>query len=150
MINRPSIRGPLVSPVIYFHYVESFSQCYMLVLDPHISYEGALQDYANDPELLEYLKSAKSSLHTYYAMRYATCPPPTPDDDPEAIDAITSAVDGSPSKVNFTSRYKKKDRLLRDELEEYFKLLCEDFDTCKPVQWWVGQRAQFPTLYCLA
>ena len=55
----------------------------------------------------------------------------------DATDAV-SAADGSPSKVNFTSRYKKKDRVLRDKLEEYFKLLCEDFDSCKPVQWWVG------------
>jgi hypothetical protein len=58
--------------------------------------------------------------------------------------------DESPSKVNFTSRYKKKDTLLRDELEEYFKLPHEDFETCKPLEWWVGQRAQFPNLYCLA
>jgi hypothetical protein len=37
-----------------------------------------------------------------------------------------------------------------NELEEFFKLSREDFDTCKPLQWWLGRRAQFPNLYCLA
>jgi hypothetical protein len=109
-----------------------------------------LQDYADDPDLLEYLESAKSSLQTYYAMRYANSTPQTLDDPTDAADIILRAADGSPSKVNFTSRYRKKGRVLRDELEEYFKLPCEDFDGCKPVQWWVGRRAQFPSLYCLA
>jgi hypothetical protein len=54
-----------------------------------------------------------------------------------------------PLKVNFTSRYNRKNQLSCNELEEYFKLLCEDFDTCKPLRWWVEWQAQFPTLYCL-
>ncbi len=40
--------------------------------------------------------------------------------------------------------------MLRDELEEYFKLPREDFDLCSPLEWWVGRQAQFPNLYCLA
>jgi hypothetical protein len=123
---------------------------YPLVLDPRISYDGALQDYANDPELLAYLESAKSLLHTHYILCYANCAPHSLDDVSDTTNTISSAVDGSPSKVNFTSRYKKKDQLQRDELEEYFKLPREDFDTCKPLQWWVGRQAQFPSLYCLA
>jgi hypothetical protein len=125
-------------------------KAYPLVLDPRISYEGVLQDYADDPDLLEYLKFAKDLLHTHYIMCYANCTPPSLDDVVDTTHAISPATDGSPSKVNFTSRYKKKDRLLRDELEEYFKLPREDFDACKPLQWWVGRRAQFPSLYCLA
>jgi len=31
--------------------------------------------------------------------------------------------------------------LLRDELEEYFKLPHEDFDLCKPLEWLVGRAA---------
>ena len=121
-----------------------------LVLDPRISYEGTQQDYANDPDLLVYLESAKSLLHTHYIMHYATYTPQTLDDFTDTTDTISSATDGSPSKVNFTSRYKKRDQLSRDELEEFFKLPREDFDACKPLQWWVGRRAQSPTLYCLA
>jgi len=56
---------------------------------------------------------------------------------------------GSPTKVNFTARYQKKDRLEVDELEEYYKLPREDFDSCNPLQWWRGRRAQFPNLYRL-
>jgi len=58
------------------------------------------------------------------------------DDVADITDMISSAVDGSPSKVNFTSRYKKKDQLSScDELEKYFKLPHKDFDACKPLQW---------------
>jgi len=134
----------------YYKYDQSPFYTWAALLDPRISYEGALQDYANDPDLLAYLESAKSSLHTYYVIRYADSMPQTLDDFADATDAVLPAADSSPSKVNFTSRYRKKDRVLRDELEEYFKLPCEDFDACKPVQWWVGRRAQFPSLYCLA
>ena len=37
-----------------------------------------------------------------------------------------------------------------NELEEYFKLLPEDFEKCDPIKWWVGRRAQFPNLFRLA
>jgi hypothetical protein len=59
-------------------------------------------------------------------------------------------IDKSLSKVNFTLRYKKRDSISCDELDEYFKLPHEDFDTCRPLKWWVGRQAQFPNLYCLA
>ena len=33
-----------------------------------------------------------------------------------------------------------------NELEEFFLLLQEDFETCDPLQWWVGRCSQFPNL----
>ena len=33
-----------------------------------------------------------------------------------------------------------------NELEEYFWLPQEDFDTCNPLAWWAGRRSQFPNL----
>jgi hypothetical protein len=56
---------------------------------------------------------------------------------------------GSPTKVNFTARYQKKDCLEVDELKEYYKLPHEDFDSYDPLKWWLGHHAQFPNLYCL-
>ncbi|KAH9001952.1 hypothetical protein EDB83DRAFT_2423233 [Lactarius deliciosus] len=56
---------------------------------------------------------------------------------------------GSPQKVDFTARYKRTNRRVSDELEEYFKLGQEDFETCRPLDWWLGRRAQFPNLYRL-
>jgi hypothetical protein len=55
----------------------------------------------------------------------------------------------SPQK-NFTARFKRKTKVVVDELEEYFKLEPEDFDLCNPIQWWMGRRAQFPNLFWLA
>lgn len=146
--NRRFIHGQRVSlqvPLII--YLTTVFQ----VLDPRISYEGACEDYANDADLLEYLKSAKSSLRAHYEKSYAS--------HSHSLNLSTSSltnsandddINESPSKVNFTSRYKKKDSISRDELEEYFKLPREDFDTCRPLEWWVGRQAQFPNLYCLA
>jgi hypothetical protein len=117
------------------------------VLDPRISYEGVLQDYADDPDLLAYLESAKDLLRAHFNKHYAGHAHSL---NRAADTHIQAATDDSPSKVNFTSRYKKKDHRLRDELEEYFKLPREDFETCKPLQWWVGRQAQFPALFRLA
>lgn len=33
-----------------------------------------------------------------------------------------------------------------DELEQFFSLPQEDFDTCDPLAWWAGRRSQFPDL----
>jgi len=120
---------------------------HFLVLDPRISYEGVCKDYVQDPDLLTYLESLKSMLHTHYIKHYSSH---TSSLSQSTGNSIQSTADESPTKVDFTSRYKKKDALLHDELEEFFKLPHEDYDMCKPLEWWVGQQAQFPNLYCLA
>jgi hypothetical protein len=101
----------------------------------------------DDPILGDYLESAKKDLHTYYQTYYTNS-----SEDPQPRQSQTSAADirGSPQKVNFTSRYRRKERLATDELEEYFKLPREDFESCDPIRWWMGRRAQFPNLFRLA
>jgi hypothetical protein len=62
---------------------------------------------------------------------------PTPAEPP--------VISSSPQKVNFMARYKKWVPSLVDEVEEFFKLLQENFDNfdnCDPIQWWVGWHAQ--------
>jgi hypothetical protein len=59
-------------------------------------------------------------------------------------------VQGSLQKVNFTAQYCWKEQLTIDELEEFFKLPQEDFDSCDLLHWWMGRKAQFPNLFCLA
>ena len=122
-------------------------QTHFLVLDPWISYEGVCEDYANDPSLLGYLKSLKALLYAHYIQHYSSH---TNSLSQPTTNPIQSTSDESPSKVNFISRYKKKDTTLHDKLDEYFKLPYEDFDLCNPLEWWVGRWAQFPNLYCLA
>ena len=39
--------------------------------------------------------------------------------------------------------------MIVNELDEFYKLPCEDFDSCKPLEWWLGRRSQFPNLYRL-
>jgi hypothetical protein len=39
-----------------------------------------------------------------------------------------------PLKVNFTAMYQKKKHLNYDELEEYFNMEQEHFETCNPLE----------------
>jgi hypothetical protein len=115
------------------------------VLDPRISYEGLLSDCDNDRSAISLLNLFRDRLHSHYHSEYAT--------SSSSMSASTQTAppipSGSPQKVDFTARYKKA-RVFIDELEEYFKLPQENFDTCDPIQWWAGRRAQFPNLSRLA
>lgn len=118
------------------------------MLDPRISYDGLLADYTQDPDLLADLEKAKSALHLHYHDNYANFTSST--DKHNSSTTMPVAQDRSPQKVDFTARYKRSNRRISDELEDYFKLGQEDFDTCRPLDWWWGRRAQFPNLYRLA
>jgi hAT family C-terminal dimerisation region len=117
------------------------------VLDPRISYEGLTGDYAQDPDLLADLEKAKSALHTFYHDHYSSF---TSRNEKNSSTVAPVIQNGSPQKVDFTARYKRTNRRVSDELEDYFKLRQEDFDMCRPLDWWLGRRAQFPNLYRLA
>jgi hypothetical protein len=110
-------------------------------------------DYAGDELLAEYLESSKTNLYDYYETHYAN-----KHSAPSAMDPVSgpshnastrTAPPHSPQK-NFTSRFQRKARVSTNELDEFFKLPQEDFDTCNPVQWWISRRAQFPNLFWLA
>ena len=124
------------------------------VLDPRIMYEGLKSDYASDPSLLADLDESMSKLKTFYQKNYSRRLQPgpaklRPSQSSSSVSSRNSHVGGSPEKVNFTSRYQMKDRIVVDEFDEYFKLPREDFENCKPLQWWLGRRSQFPNLYRL-
>ena len=117
------------------------------MLDPRISYEGLKEDYGKDADLLANLEKAKLALHTFYHNNYSSFMSST-NKSPSTTTPILQ--NGSPQKVDFTARYKRTNHRVSDELEDYFKLGQEDFDTCQPLDWWWGRRAQFPNLYRLA
>ena len=120
-----------------------------IVLDPRISYEGIKEDYESDPELLEHLESSKLRLHTYFLQNYAGAHSANSGSQDHELSQTSDTGKRASVKVSFTSRYQKKDRLVVNELEEYFKLAREDFDTCNPLEWWRGRRSQYPNLYRL-
>jgi hAT family C-terminal dimerisation region len=118
------------------------------VLDPHISYEGLKVDYGDDLTLSSHLEESKTALFTYFDENYATLPRLTPS-SPPSMPVQALPMDGLPQK-SFMARYHQRENHSTNELEEYFKLSAEDFDTCNPIQWWVGQQSQFPCLFQLA
>jgi hypothetical protein len=76
-----------------------------------------------------HVERAKDQLHQFYLDNYAKAPSPLPTTQP-----IVTETFGSPQKVNFTAWYKKRLSTVKDELEEFYKLPQEDFDTCDPIQ----------------
>jgi hypothetical protein len=107
-------------------------------------------DYTDDESLATYLESSKKNLYEYYEKHYAdkhqvpsqaTCSVPG--------QSVDNSAPRSPQK-NFTSRFQRKAKVAINELDEFFKLPQEDFETCNPIQWWLGRRAQFPNLFWLA
>jgi hypothetical protein len=144
---RPFTHGPRVCG--FLPQADCFDFVILLVLDPRISYEGMKLDYADDEILSDHLEDSKSNLFDYFNANYTnptgvSAPPlpPTPD---ESVPAAT----GSPQK-SFTARYRRKEKASINELEEYFKHPMEDFDSCDPIHWWIGRRAQFPNLFRMA
>jgi hypothetical protein len=122
----------------------------LLVLDPRISYEGLRVDYADDPILLDHLEQSRTRLSTYFNTHYARANmPASPSESAPSASCTAPPAGGSPQK-SFTARYRRKEKGPVNELEEYFKVPAEDFDVCKPIQWWVGRQGQFPRLFQLA
>ncbi|OAX31085.1 hypothetical protein K503DRAFT_815280, partial [Rhizopogon vinicolor AM-OR11-026] len=91
-----------------------------------------LSDDCSDYTLQVHLDNEKEQLHQYYQDNYLA--PQASPITPEPTTAET--VFGSPQKVDFMAQYKKRPMNLKDELEEYYRLPLEDFDTCDPIQWW--------------
>ncbi|KAF7372351.1 Transposase-like protein [Mycena venus] len=118
------------------------------LLDPRISYESLREDYADDPEPLAELEISKINLQSHFKQHYAAATPAPPPA------AESQSEPGSPQKVDFTSRYKKRGSAATtsDELAEYFRLTSvpEPFEVVDPLQWWYSRRLQFPQLYRLA
>lgn len=113
----------------------------LLVLDPRISYSGLLADCGDDLDAHAHLEVTKEHLHAHFRAKYDKVLAA-----PAAPVASTSAMNKSPQKVDFTSRYRNLPQAFTDEVQEYFKLPRENFDTCDPLQWWAGRRSQFPNL----
>ena len=107
-----------------------------------------MADYAQDTNLLANLEKAKSALHTFYHDNYSSFTSST--DKCNHSTTVPVVQNGSPQKVDFTARYKQTNHQVSHELEDYFKLGQEDFDTCQLLDWWWGRCGQFPNLYHLA
>lgn len=75
------------------------------VLDPRVSYDGLKTDYAQDVDLLADLEKAKSALRTFYHDKYSSF---TSSTKKTASTTAPVVQNGSPGKVDFTARYKKK------------------------------------------
>ena len=107
-------------------------------------------DYANDPVLSGFLKLSKQDLYTYYKTHYANkhsmpAQPSTPQ-----IPATSAGSHLHSPQKNFTACFHQKTTTSINKLDEYFKLPPEDFETCSPIHWWMGQQAQFLNLFWFA
>lgn len=100
-----------------------------------------LADCGDDLDAHDHLETSKERLHAHFRAKYDK-PLPTR----TAPVASTAATSRSPQRIDFTSRYRNLPQAFTDEVQEYFKLPRENFDTCDPLKWWAGRRSQFPNL----
>ena len=91
----------------------------LLVLDPCIMYEGLEEDFATDPDLLSHLATSKQQLQIFFNTNYI----PHSCQSVSHQSSSTSVTLRSPQKVDFTSRYQKKDCVVINELDEYLSFL---------------------------
>jgi hypothetical protein len=87
-------------------------------------------DHEYDISLTQYLESSKLLLHAYFSDNYAGKCIAQSCSSVGSPSASAIQPDSLPQKVNFTARYQKLLRASVDELEQYFKLPREDFETC--------------------
>lgn len=151
-MNHLSISGLLVSADFMINKYYLTITC--AVLDPRISYTALKDEFADDLDLADHLEDAKTKLQTYFKQHYPqansslSATGPSLSSVPSTSTSSIMNSSGSPQK-NFTARFQRK-RTSPDELLEFWSLPQEDFETIDPLKWWLGRRAQFPQLYCLA
>jgi hypothetical protein len=129
-------------------YIQVLSESYKpyAVLDPRIGYIGVKDDYADDIELHKDLLKSKAALEVHFNQFYAgrhTSP------STSSISSTSMAV-STESTHDFTARFRKRPQSLQSEVEEFFNLPPQDFQSCHPIRWWYSNRHRFPNLYCLA
>ncbi|KDR65524.1 hypothetical protein GALMADRAFT_148631 [Galerina marginata CBS 339.88] len=95
------------------------------------------------------LAGVKEKLNSFYQENYANYIHPSPLLSSQLASSVSSRSGGSPEKVSFTTRYRKKDRVVVDKLEEYLKVPREDFNSLQTLKWQLGRPSQFPNLYRL-
>ena len=98
--------------------------------------------------LSSHLEQSRSDLIDHFNANYANAISVPSSSCSASVQSLPMAA-GSPQK-SFTARYRRKEKNSINELEEYFKLPAEDFNSCNPIHWWIGQWAQFPNLFCMA
>ena len=112
--------------------------------------------FKNDSDLTAHLEMAKADLWAYFKANYPSLQASV--ENPRQSLSVTTSLSsissipsssslGSLQKI-FTARFQHKHTPM-DELTKFWNLPQEDFDTCDPLQWWHGRRAQFPQLYRL-
>ena len=125
------------------------------MLDTRISYEALKDEFRDDQTLLKQLEASRLTLHLHFNAKYSlqtssglTHLSATPSSSMLSVTSGSNSNSGSPTK-NYTARFQQK-RTTIDELSEFWNLPQKYFQSCDPVRWWYGCRAQFPKLYHLA
>jgi len=93
-------------------------------------------DSDDDSTLSDHLEQSRLNLFTYFNRNYVKVDDRSSSSAPP-LSVPTPPIVGSPQK-SFTAQYRRKEKSSINELEEYFILPAEDFDTCDPIHWWMG------------
>jgi hypothetical protein len=109
------------------------------------------EDYKDDYQLSEDLEMSKRNLYLHFDANYASRHSASSSHTPVASSTLVTnsqVSPGSPQR-DFMARYQRRETTVVNEIDEYFKMRPASLDT-NPIHWWLGRRAQFPNLFCMA
>jgi hypothetical protein len=118
---------------------------FIAVLDPRVTYHGALKAVSREWDLRQDIMVSKRSFERHFLEYYTEPIFAAPRTVPTSASSSTTSI-----LSIFTSGRDQTSEPLA-ELERFFALSAEPYDTCAdPVQWWGSHRSLFPHLLRMA
>jgi hypothetical protein len=118
---------------------------FIAVLDPRVTYHGALEAAGSEWDLRQDIMTSKRNFERHFLEHYTEpifSAPRT---------ASTSASSSTTSIFSLFTRGRDQTSEPLAELERFFALSAEPYETCAdPVQWWGSHRSLFPRLSRMA
>lgn len=121
----------------------------LAVLDPRITYHGCLNAVGDDLDLRHDILDSKVAFESRFRSQYATLP--TSAVSTSSPLSSPAPARGAGAAFSHFSKARHAVSAFDQELQVFFLLPPEDYDTCPdPVQWWASRRSQFPRLARMA
>jgi hypothetical protein len=119
-----------------------YAHLYLIVLDPRVTFNGALRAARTDPELRSDVLNSKIEFERYLVKHY-----------PDELPSSSSKLPANTSDTFFDLFTDNANDVSppQQELERFFALRAERYDACPdPVRWWASHQSAFPRLARMA
>jgi hypothetical protein len=115
------------------------------VLDPRVTYHGTLEAAGSEQDLCGDILKSKREFEQHFLEHYTEPVVAAPRTRPTVASSSTTSI------FSLFTRGRQQASELQAELERFFALSAEPYDSCAdPVQWWGSHRSSFPRLSRMA